>query len=207
MMVSRVIPLGHSGRRNARRVAPTWATGYGHAAELAFAMRRIQSSARRSADDSSRGKGIARPEQPREPKQSWRAQSAHAWMSALRQRARFAGRPIPSKHNHVLHGHGACRGAAATSITRPSLGQATVISSLRAHALLTIVRSSRDSSCARSCCVAYERGSRPWQRARRYRIYSERQSRSRHLLVSPDQQWSFDSGYGEYEGPTPAGGA
>ena len=29
----------------------------------------------------------------------------------LRQRARFAGRPIPSKHNHVLHGHGPYRGA------------------------------------------------------------------------------------------------
>jgi hypothetical protein len=29
-----------------------------------------------------RGKGIARPEQPREPKQSWRAQAAHAWMWA-----------------------------------------------------------------------------------------------------------------------------
>jgi hypothetical protein len=57
-----------------------------------------------------RGKGIARPEQPREPKQSWRAQSPHAWMSAIAQRARFAGRPIPSKHNHVLHGHGPYRG-------------------------------------------------------------------------------------------------
>ena len=75
-------------------------------------------------DDRVRGKGIARPEQPREPKQSWRAQSPHAWMSALRQRARFPGRPIPSKHNHVLHGHGPCRGTAATSITRSSLGQA-----------------------------------------------------------------------------------
>jgi len=29
------------------------------------------------------GKGIARPEQPREPKQSWRAQSPHASMSAI----------------------------------------------------------------------------------------------------------------------------
>jgi hypothetical protein len=33
-------------------------------------------------------------------------------------------RPIPSKHNHVLHGHGPYRGTAATSITRLSLGQA-----------------------------------------------------------------------------------
>ena len=71
-----------------------------------------------------RGKGIARPEQPREPKRSWRAQSPHAWMSALRQRARFAGRPIPSKHNHVLHGHRPYRETAATSITRSSLWQA-----------------------------------------------------------------------------------
>ena len=31
-------------------------------------------------------------------------------MSAIAQRARFAGRPIPSKHNHVLHGHGPYRG-------------------------------------------------------------------------------------------------
>ena len=36
-----------------------------------------------------------------------------------------------------------------------------VISSLPARALLPIVRSSIDSSCARSCCVAYERSSRP----------------------------------------------
>ena len=31
-------------------------------------------------------------------------------MSAIAQRARFAERPIPSKHNHVLHGHGPYRG-------------------------------------------------------------------------------------------------
>ena len=31
----------------------------------------------------SRGKGIARPEQPREPKQSWRAQAKPAWMWAI----------------------------------------------------------------------------------------------------------------------------
>jgi hypothetical protein len=30
-----------------------------------------------------RGKGIARPEQPREPKQSWRAQAPDAWMGAI----------------------------------------------------------------------------------------------------------------------------
>ena len=57
-----------------------------------------------------RGKGIARPEQPLEPKQSWRAQCPPAWMSAIAQRARFAGPPIPSKHNHVLHRHGPYRG-------------------------------------------------------------------------------------------------
>ena len=33
--------------------------------------------------DCRRGKGIARPEQTREPKQSWRAQAAHAWMWAI----------------------------------------------------------------------------------------------------------------------------
>jgi len=39
----------------------------------------------------SRGKGIARPEQPREPKQSWRVQTAHAWLwagAAARRRVR-----------------------------------------------------------------------------------------------------------------------
>jgi hypothetical protein len=33
--------------------------------------------------DRKRGKGIARPEQPREPKQSWRAQAPQAWMCAI----------------------------------------------------------------------------------------------------------------------------
>ena len=45
-------------------------------------------------------------------------------LGRLRQRGRFAGRPNPSKHNHVLRGHGPYRGTAATSITRLSLGQA-----------------------------------------------------------------------------------
>ena len=49
-------------------------------------------------------------EQPREPKQSWRASARTPGCRRLRQRARFAGRPIPSKHNHVLHGHGPYRG-------------------------------------------------------------------------------------------------
>ncbi len=31
---------------------------------------------------------------------------------------RFAGRPIPSKHNHVLRGHGPFRGTAEASVTR-----------------------------------------------------------------------------------------
>jgi hypothetical protein len=35
------------------------------------------------ADERVRGKGIARPERPREPKQSWRAQAPHAWMWAV----------------------------------------------------------------------------------------------------------------------------
>ena len=39
---------------------------------------RMQSSRRPGRRDRVRGKGIARPEQPREPKQPWRAQPAHA---------------------------------------------------------------------------------------------------------------------------------
>ena len=45
-------------------------------------------------------------------------------VSRSRGRDRFAVRPMPSKHNHVLHGHGPYRGTAATSITRLSPGQA-----------------------------------------------------------------------------------
>ena len=60
----------------------------------------------------------------------------------LRQRARFAGRPIPSKHNDVLRGLGPDRGTAATSITRiVARPRVAVISSLSSHALLPIVRS------------------------------------------------------------------
>ena len=51
----------------------------------------------------------------------------------LRQRASFAGRPIPRKHNHVLRGHGPYRGTAATSITRLLLGQAKRSSRPRWH--------------------------------------------------------------------------
>ena len=35
----------------------------------------------------------------------------------MRQRATFAGRPIPSKHDYVLRGHKPFRGNAATSVT------------------------------------------------------------------------------------------
>ena len=42
----------------------------------------MRSSRRPGWRDRSRGKGIARPEQPREPKQSWRAQAAQASMWA-----------------------------------------------------------------------------------------------------------------------------
>ena len=38
---------------------------------------------RSAAGDCVRGKGIARPEQPREPRQSWRAQARRAWMWAI----------------------------------------------------------------------------------------------------------------------------
>ena len=69
-----------------------------------------RSSASVGADAPFRGKGIARPEQPREPKQSWRARSATPGFEPLRQRARFAGRPIPSKHNHVCVGTGRSEG-------------------------------------------------------------------------------------------------
>ena len=44
---------------------------------------RRRSRPRGRHDRRNRGKGIARPEQAREPKQSWRAQSPHAWMSAI----------------------------------------------------------------------------------------------------------------------------
>lgn len=50
--------------------------------------------------------------------------------------------------------------------------------------LTRVVRSSRDSSCARSCCVAYERSSRPSRGARRYRIDRQRKPRTRHVRVA-----------------------
>jgi hypothetical protein len=58
--------------------------------------------------DWKRGKGVARREQPREPKQSW-APAPRRLDVVDRDSARFAGRPIPSKHNPVLRGHGLYR--------------------------------------------------------------------------------------------------
>ena len=95
------------------------------------------------ADYRERGKGIARPEQQREPKQSWRAEAPHAWMSAIatarqvcwaadseQAQSRLAwARAGPRDRCDLDHPVVAWPGVA-------------VISSLPAHALLLIVRTS-----------------------------------------------------------------
>ena len=47
--------------------------------EITVLCRRCTRLGRAAPGDCIRGKGIARPEQPREPKQSWRAQARDAW--------------------------------------------------------------------------------------------------------------------------------
>ena len=95
--------------------------------------------------DRMRGKGIARPEKPREPKQSCRAQTAHAWMWAIatvrqvcwaaeseQAQSRVAwARAVPRDRCDLGHPVVAWPGEA-------------VISSLPAHALLPIVHSSSE---------------------------------------------------------------
>lgn len=83
---------------------------------------------------------------------SQRDRPAHVRMGRLRQRARFAGRPIPSKHNHVLRGHGPFRGTAETSVTRLSLGVAgavTLAALPRPRHVLRSCWSSRRRACRR----------------------------------------------------------
>ena len=92
--------------------------------------------------DCRRGKGIARPEQQREPKQSWRARATRAWMSAIatarqvcwaadseQAQSRLASaRAVPRDRCDLDH----------TAVAWPGVA---VISSLPAHALLPIVQS------------------------------------------------------------------
>ena len=66
-----------------RRGLPTSAIRWRRASGAVWRESSKRSSASVGADAPFRGKGIARPEQPREPKQSWRAQAPHAWMSAI----------------------------------------------------------------------------------------------------------------------------
>ena len=54
--------------------------------------------------ESFRGKGIARREQPREPKQSWRPRAEHAWMYEVTTGHRVCWISIPSKHRYVRVG-------------------------------------------------------------------------------------------------------
>jgi hypothetical protein len=88
-----------------------------------------------------RGKGIARPEQPREPKQSWRAQTGHAWMWAIAagHRVRWIANPEQARSRP-------CVGTDRTDDRRnpdhrtvASPGGA-VISSSPVHPLLRLVR-------------------------------------------------------------------
>ena len=117
-----------------------------------------RSSASVGAGAPFRGKGIARPEQPREPKQSWRAQCPRAWMSAIATARQVCWAADSEQAQSRVAWARAVPRDAATSITRPSLGHAlAVISSLPAHTLLPIVHStsrradgSRASSARRS---------------------------------------------------------
>ena len=112
---------------------------------------RQQSRPRSRRHCRNRGKGIARPEKPREPKQSCRVQTAHAWMWAIATARRVCwaaeseqaqsrvawARAVPRDRCDLGHPVVAWRGGA-------------VISSLPAHALLPIVLSGSDDSLRRA---------------------------------------------------------
>ena len=66
-----------------RRGFPTIAIRWRRASGAGGVKSSKRSSASVGAGAPFRGKGIARPEQLREPKQSWRAHALHAWMWAI----------------------------------------------------------------------------------------------------------------------------
>jgi hypothetical protein len=84
----------------------------------------MQSSGPVIARDRIRGKGMARPEEPREPKQSWRAQTAHAWMWAIATTFRVSWRADVEQARSRLAWAWTVSRVAATSITGLSLSQA-----------------------------------------------------------------------------------
>ena len=92
------------------------------------------------------GKGIARPEQPREPKQSWRAQSPHASMSAI-PTARQVCRAADSQQaqSRVAWARAGPRDRGDLDHTIVAWPGVAVISSLPAHALRPIVLSDSDA--------------------------------------------------------------
>ncbi len=117
---------------------------------------RRRSRPRSRRDYRNRGKGIASPDQPRVPKQSCRAQPAHAWMRAIatarqvcwaadseQAQSRVAwARAVPRDRCDLDH----------TVVAPPGVA---VISSLPANALLPIVRSgSQDwlEVASQECC-------------------------------------------------------
>ena len=117
---------------------------------------RRRSSGPTGAGERSRGKGIARPEQPREPKQSWRAQSPHASMFAIAT-ARQVCRAADSQQaqSRVAWARAAPRDRCDLDHTVVAWPGVAVISSLPAHALLPIVRSEsravqRADACSRT---------------------------------------------------------
>jgi hypothetical protein len=68
--------------------------------------------------DRKRGKGIARPEQPQEPKQSWRAQAADAWIWAIATVApSLLERSFRASTDTSCVGTGLYRGSSRFSIT------------------------------------------------------------------------------------------
>ena len=83
-----------------------------------------RSRPRSRRDYRNRGKGIARPEQPREPKQSQRAQCPHAWMSAIATARQVCWAADSEQARSRVAWARAVPRDAATSITRLSLGHA-----------------------------------------------------------------------------------
>jgi hypothetical protein len=77
---------------------------------------------------------MARPEQPREPKQSWRAQCPHAWMSAIAIARQVCWAADSEQAQSRVAWARAVPRDAATSITRLSLGRAERSSHRFGHA-------------------------------------------------------------------------
>ena len=109
------------------------------------------------ADAPFRGKGIARPEQRREPSSRRAPRPRTPGCERSRQDIKFAGSPIPSKHGHVRAWARTAPTIAATLITGMSLRQAERSSHRPRHTRCSV--SSRATATPRSALTSASTGS------------------------------------------------